>query len=170
MFVLYILIFLIFIFFGLVVFLGAPYVPSHKKATQEAFEKLYKLGDKDLLVDFGSGDGAILRWANKLGARAVGYEINPFLVLVSRLMSLGNKNIEIKMTNLWQQLIPDETTVIYAFVVTRDVKKLASKVQAEANRLGRQIYLISYGNQVKQFKQQAKSKGHYLYKITPILD
>eukprot|EP00434_Breviolum_minutum_P001025 symbB.v1.2.000899.t1/scaffold27.1/size414596/7 len=37
------------------------------------------------LVDFGSGDGRIVAWAAKKGMHATGYELNPYLVLWSRL-------------------------------------------------------------------------------------
>lgn len=41
-------------------------------------------GDKPKLVDLGSGDGRIVIEAAKKGYEAVGYEINPWLVLYSR--------------------------------------------------------------------------------------
>jgi hypothetical protein len=58
------------IFFGLVVFIGAPYVPSQRKYVRRAFEHL-GLGAKDVLVDIGSGDGVVLRIAASYGAKAV---------------------------------------------------------------------------------------------------
>jgi hypothetical protein len=62
----------IFLFFGLVVFLGAPYVPSHRKDVKKAFEH-FDINNSDLLVDAGSGDGLVLRIASSFGAKAVGY-------------------------------------------------------------------------------------------------
>ena len=70
------------VFFGLVVFRGAPYVPSKKTYINQAFSDLYPLTDKDVLVDVGSGDGVVLRSATKFGALAIGYEINPILVIM----------------------------------------------------------------------------------------
>jgi len=46
--------------------------------------KLGQVSSKDTLIDLGSGDGRILIAAACLGAKAVGYEINPFLVWKSR--------------------------------------------------------------------------------------
>ena len=68
--------------FGVVAFIGAPYVPSHKKYVRRAFEH-FGFGEGDVLVDAGSGDGIVLRIASKQGMRAIGYEINPVLVLIS---------------------------------------------------------------------------------------
>jgi spermidine synthase len=50
-----------------------------------AFHELYQLTENDNFVDIGSGDGVVLREASKIGARAVGFEINPILVFISTL-------------------------------------------------------------------------------------
>lgn len=63
---------------------GAIYYPT-TDLTVERMLELAKVGPKDTLVDLGSGDGRILIAAAKRGAKAVGYEINPFLVKRSRL-------------------------------------------------------------------------------------
>src|SRR3990167_11438551 len=73
--------------FGLVVFRGAPYVPTLRKNLEQGFRDVYPLSERDLLVDIGSGDGVVLRQAAKCGARAIGYELNPFLVVISKLLS-----------------------------------------------------------------------------------
>ena len=132
--------------FGLVVFRGSPYVPSHKLHVREAFSELYKIGPGDLLVDIGSGDGVILREASQTGARAVGFEINPILVIISRLLCRKNNNIEIRLSDFWLSKFPDETTVVYVFSATRDVNKILKFIQKQSNRLQKPIYLISYGS------------------------
>ena len=82
--------------FGFVVFRGAPYVPSKRRDIKRAFEELYPLDDSDTLVDIGSGDGVVLRMAAKRGAHAVGYELNPILVLVSRWLSRKYTTVTIR--------------------------------------------------------------------------
>ena len=67
--------------FLLTVFFGAPYVPTHKKELIKLFEKL-KLSKNDILADIGSGDGVVLKTASNFGAKSIGFEINPFLVLI----------------------------------------------------------------------------------------
>jgi len=57
------------IFLGTALF-GAPYVPSREKEVREAFEHLRPLTKKDCVVDFGCGDGVVMRAA----ARAGGWE------------------------------------------------------------------------------------------------
>lgn len=159
---------IIFTFFGIVVFRGAPYVPSHKKDISHALTVLYPLCENDVLLDIGSGDGIVLRLASKKGAKAIGYEINPILVLISKILSMHDKKVNIKLTDFWLAKIPAKTTVIYAFVVTRDVKKLIKKVQVETNRLGHKISLISYGNKLG-VRTAVKSLGAYnLYEFKPL--
>lgn len=154
--------------FGLVVFRGSPYVPSHKSHIRQSFTDLYKLSSKDLLVDIGSGDGIILREASKRGARAVGYEINPLLVLLSRILSRNDKRVSVRFTDFWLSHLPDDTTVVYVFSVSRDINKLNIMIQNEANRLGRKLYLISYASKFGGKKVQKKVGAHYLYLFNPL--
>jgi len=95
---------------GFVAFTGAPYVPSRRADIQRVFTELYPLSAKDLVVDIGSGDGVVLRTVSKLGARAVGYEIHPILVLISRMLSRGDGKVRVKLANFWRAPLPDETT------------------------------------------------------------
>lgn len=134
--------------FGLVVFRGAPYVPSQKRYVRQALTELYPLGKKDVLVDVGSGDGVVLRIASQLGARAVGYELNPALVVISRLLSLRDKKVSVRLVDFWLTPLPDDTTVVYGFMVTRDMKKMTKKMQREADRLNRPLAFLTYGNEI----------------------
>lgn len=160
--------FAIILVFGLVVFRGSPYVPSRKKYIRQAFTKLYEIDPKDVLVDIGSGDGIVLREAAKLGARAIGYEINPILVVLSRLLSLKHNKIRVCLADFWSVKIPEDTTVIYVFSVTRDIKNITKLLQSEVNRIGRPIYLISYAGEFDNFKLVKKDSAYRLYLINKI--
>ncbi len=163
-----VIVIVIFLIFGLVVFRGAPYVPSHPHEVEGAFEELYLLGPNDLLVDVGSGDGIILRRAAQRGARALGYEINPILVAISWVLAGGNRLIRTELADFWSKDLPAETTIIYAFVVSRDTDKLLKKVQHEANRLAKPLRLMTYGASLKDIKAIKKWRGHHLYEFTPL--
>lgn len=154
--------------FGAVAFIGAPYVPSRKKYINQAFTELYNLSDRDLLVDVGSGDGIVLRQASKLGARAIGLEINPFLVAISGFLSRRDPRVTSKLANYWLSHLPDDTTVVYVFSVTRDIEKIANWVQSESNRLHKKINLISFGSGPSSISA-IKSLGAYnLYQFCPL--
>ena len=84
--------------FLLTVLFGAPYVPTHKKELIKLF-KAINLSKKDTLVDIGSGDGIVLKIASSFNARAIGFEINPFLVLFSKVRLRKCKNVQIYLKN-----------------------------------------------------------------------
>jgi hypothetical protein len=156
------------VMFGLTVFRGAPYVPSQKRYVRQAFDKLYPLTEKDVLVDIGSGDGIVLRLASERQAKAIGYEINPLLAMISRLLSLGDKRIQIRLADFWLTPLPGTVTVVYAFMASRYVKKVTAKMQHEATRLGRPLSFIIYGNELTDRKPNKVLGAHHLYIFTPL--
>ena len=154
------------IVFGAVILRGAPYVPSHRRQLERAFTKLYPLGEKDTLVDLGAGDGAVLKVASNFGARAIGYEINPLLVLIISLRFLHRKNISVKLRDyLLVPELPAATTVVYVFATGRDIEKVNKKmIQWSRNK---PLMLVSYGFKIKN-KTPVKSLAPFeLYRYEP---
>ena len=162
------ILFVVVVMFGFVVAFGAPYVPSHTKEVRSAFEELYALGAHDTLVDLGSGDGVVLKEAMRHGATVYGYELNPLLVVITRLRLLGHANARVVLADMWRTPLPDETTLVYVFSVTRDSAKLARRLQSEADRLGRPFHVLTYGAQLKDVVPKAVRRGHTLYEVTPL--
>ncbi|MCX6728770.1 MAG: hypothetical protein NTV39_03310 [Candidatus Saccharibacteria bacterium] len=158
----------VFFTFGFVVFRGAPYIPSQKKFLKLALRDLYHLTSKDVLVDIGSGDGVVLRQASKIGARAVGFELNPVLVLLSRFLSRGDKRVSVHLVDFWLTHLPDDATVVYIFSVGRDMKKMMKWMQKEATRIGRPISLISFGFGFNNIKADKITGPYYLYIFHPL--
>jgi len=156
------------LFFGGIVAIGAPYVPSHNSDVATAFDELYALSKKDTIVDIGSGDGRVLRAASRRGAEAIGFELNPLLWLVSRLLSLRDRRVSVRLRDAWTTAFPDETTLVYAFSVQRDGRKLVRTVQREANRLERSLVLLCYGSPLKGFTPDSEKGAHYRYLIKPL--
>ena len=135
--------------FGFVVFKGAPYVPSRRRDLDRAFGELYPLGVDDVLVDIGSGDGIVLRCASERGARAVGYELNPILVYISRFLSRKDPGVSVFIADFWRINLPDDTTIVYTFGETRDIGKMYQKIQTESTRMQKPLYFMSFGFPVK---------------------
>jgi len=158
---------IIVVFFGAVAFIGAPYVPSQKKYIRRAFDH-FGLNKTDVLIDVGSGDGIVLRSAAKYGARAVGYEINPFLAGLSRILSRRNPRIQVVLANFWYAKLPEDTTFVYAFSVSRDEKRLTKLLQREADRLQRPLKLLCYGSPFKDREADEKFEAYYLYAFHPL--
>jgi hypothetical protein len=154
--------------FGWVVFRGAPYVPSQPKYIKRAFTKLYPLSGHDTLVDVGSGDGVVLRIASAFGARAIGYELHPVLVLISGLLSRRDSKVTVRLADFWFTPLPDTTTIVYAFLVTRDVKKMIKKMNSEVARLGRPLRFMTYGNSLPGMKPDSVLDAYALYTFYPL--
>lgn len=145
---------------------GAPYVPSKRQETREAFTTLRPLTAEDTVLDIGSGDGAVLREVAKTSARAVGYEINPILVGISWLrLRHYRKTVRVKLRNFWWAPFPEETTVVYVFGDSRDIKKIYRKVEKEARRLDKRIDLVSFGFAVPDQKAVATHRAYFLYRV-----
>lgn len=154
--------------FGFVVFFGAPYVPTMKKQVAQIM-KIRPLKKGDVFVDIGSGDGIVLRSAAKTGARAIGYELSPYLWLVSKIACKGQKNIDIRFGNFWPVELPADTTVVYTFLSSRHMPKLHQKLQKHVDKNGQPISFISYGFQIKDREAKKKLGPMYLYDIEPQL-
>jgi len=157
-----------FVFVGISVFFGAPYVPSHRKDVKKLFDELTPVHEGDTILDIGSGDGLVLREASRRGAKAVGYEIHPLFVGISRLMSAGDSKVRVVWANAWTAPFPPKVTLIYAFAVGRDGKKLAHKVQREADLLGRPLTLVCYGNALPGLTPIKTFGAYYLYVFEPL--
>lgn len=155
------------LFVGFVAFTGAPYVPSHRKDIVRVFTQLRPLNKHDVVLDIGSGDGIVLREVSKLGARAIGYEIHPLLVLISRMLSWHDARVTVKLANFWRRPLPDDVTVVYTFGESRDIGKMYARVQSEATRLAKEITFISYAFAVPGVRPSKTDNSYMVYQINP---
>ncbi len=156
------------VIFGIVTFVGAPYVPSLKKDISIAFDELYPIKSSDVVLDIGSGDGVVLREIARRGGRAIGYEINPILVGLSKLFTRNNRKVETRLANFWNITFPNDTTAVYVFAVSRDTKRVAKKMQQQADYLNKTLYLLSYGATIPGVKLTKQAGAHHLYTFTPL--
>lgn len=156
------------IFIGISAFFGAPYVPSHRKDVKRLFDELAPVSEGDVVLDIGSGDGLVLREVSRRGAKAVGYEIHPLFVGISKLASLGDSRVQVRWANAWTAPFPKSVTLIYAFAVGRDGQKLAEKVQSEADLLRRPLTLVSYGNALPGIEPVRSFEAYHLYVFEPL--
>lgn len=162
---------IVFLIFGLTAFIGAPYVPTRHTDIQKLLRDELRLTNDDVVLDVGSGDGAVLQEVARTGAQAIGYEINPFLVLASRWrLRKHAKNVRIKWTNAWTTQPAKHITVIYAFGAGLHLKKIYQLARQQATHQGRSLRLVSYGYRLDTTKNDRllKEAGPYfLYEIRP---
>lgn len=111
--------------------IGAPWLPVRAQDIEAAF-RLADVGADDLVIDLGSGDGRLLVEAAGRGARVVGYELNPFMVWLSRrrLARFGDRAV-IHRKNLFSADV-SQATLIYLFGLNTIMPTIADKLRREA--------------------------------------
>ena len=160
------IVFAVVLIFAVIALTGAPYVPSLVSELRLVFTKLYKLSNKDLVVDLGSGDGVVLKVASDFGAKAFGVELNPFLVLLTKWRLRKRKGVSVKCGNLFKVDFPAETTVVYLFGDGRDIKGMMETIQTQAGKLDHDLYVISHAFELPGLKPVKKHRAYFLYKIS----
>ena len=142
---------------------GAPFVPTHKKVLSRAFNELFPLTQSDMVVDLGAGSGTVLQHVAKRGAAAIGYEINPLLVVYMKLRFLHRKNISVELKDyLLLESLPKAVTVVYVFATSRDIKRVHKKMVQWSK--DRPLYLVSYGFAVPDKQPEKVGKPFMLYR------
>lgn len=120
--------FVIFLFYMCLSYLtGAPFVPT-KDTTADAMIRLAQIKKGNTIYDLGSGNGKLVRMAAKKGARSIGYEINPFLVLWSNLR--GSRT---RWKNFWNADI-SSADVIFLYLIPWKMDRLAKKLKNECKK------------------------------------
>lgn len=149
--------------FGLVVFRGAPYVPTHRKQVEQALDML-DVPKGSTIVDLGSGDGVFLLAAAKRGYKAVGYELNVILWIVSSIRCWRYRDrISVRLRDFWLTPLPADTRAVFVFLAGPYLKQLNAKLIKEAGSKG--LTVISYGFEIpgKSDKSHTANALH-LYK------
>lgn len=119
--------------FGAGAILGAPYLPILRRDSRRLL-KLAGLKPGQTLIDLGSGDGRLLRAAAAQGIKCIGYEINPYLVLISRLVCWRYRHlVTIHTADFWRTPLPS-ADAIYVFGLDRYMSRFDRKFRAEITR------------------------------------
>lgn len=150
----------IFVLFSFVVIFGAPFLPTLKKQVDPAI-KLINLKPGQTLLELGSGDGRILNAAAEAGLYAVGYELNPLLVLYSMYKTRKNrKQITIIWGNYWKKTWPPADG-IFVFLLHRYMEQLNTKITQNYKN---PIKLVSFAFKIPNRLEDKEKHGLYLYK------
>jgi len=170
------LVFFIFIFFRIISVLafvfgmymlatmisGAPYVPSSRKKVKKMVT-LAQLSKDDVVMDFGSGDGRIVRAASQTGATCIGVELNPLLCWWSRIMNIfyNIKNATIRRENMWNTNL-SEINVLMLYCIPSKMHKLQNKIRAEMKPGSR---VISHAFTFPDWQFSKKDDTVYVYVV-----
>jgi SAM-dependent methyltransferase len=151
---------LLLISFGFVLFFGAPFLPTLKLQINEALDML-DLKPGQTLLDLGCGDGRVLKAAADRGLLAVGYELNPVLVIVARLRTRRYRaKVKVLWGNYWHETWPPAEG-IFGFILPKYMAKLHKIVIQYPHK---PVKLASFAFSIPNTKPSRVSKGIYLYK------
>lgn len=161
-FIVVILLIVLFISFGAVVFIGAPYLPTMRKQIHAALE-LANLKPGQKLVDLGCGDGRVLVAAAKVGVDAVGYEINPFLALIAWIRTLRfRKHVKVVWGDYWSREWPEDVDCVFVFLIQHLMPKLEQRVVSYAHR---PLIVVSFAFKFNSRKAAHQKDGVFLYEF-----
>ncbi|MBI2122359.1 MAG: methyltransferase domain-containing protein [Candidatus Sungbacteria bacterium] len=142
---------------------GAPFVASRRNKIRLMCD-LAQIRPGMAVADLGSGDGSILLEAARRGAKAIGLEINPFLVWFSRLRA-KRRGLHEKITVLRRDFYTyplDKIDVIFVYLWPETMKKLREKFLSEC-RPGTRI--VSNAFPIKGWRAIMEKEGVYVYEI-----
>ncbi len=145
--------------FGFVLLFGPPYVPALREQITIALD-LLELSPGQTMLELGSGDGRVLKAAAKRGWKVVGYELNPILVVVSKINTWRyRRQVKIVWGNFWGKQWPDAEG-IFTFMIARQMEKLDSRIEELPKK---PVKLTSFAFKIPNKRSTKKNKGIYLY-------
>lgn len=151
---------LLFVAFTFVVAFGAPFLPTLKPKVAIALG-LINLKKGQTLLELGSGDGRVLKAAAQHGLKAVGYELNPLLVLYSKILTFRyRKQVKVVWGNYWKKQWP-EADGIFVFLLQPYMEKLDTKIAKDCKK---GMKLVSFAFTIDSRKPIKTKEGVYLYK------
>ncbi len=158
--ILFLLVVSLILVFGLVVTRGAPYLPTLQKQVDDALEML-KLQPGQTLLELGSGDGRMLAAAARKGVYSVGYELNPLLVMWTRVRYWKYRQyISVRWGDFWLAEWP-ESDAMYVFLLEKYMKKLDNKIIHY--KKGQAYKVVSFGFEIRNRRVVEQCKGLRLY-------
>lgn len=162
MWLLFALILLLVTCFGGVLLVGAPYLPTLGKQVETALD-LLDLKSSQILLELGCGDGKVLKAAAQRGLRAVGYELNPFLVFTARVRTWRyRRQVRVVWGDFWRADWPAAEGI---FVFLLD--KFMPRLDQELRNLNRPVRLVSFAFTIPGRQPMEQKDGLFLYEYIP---
>lgn len=116
----------------LIIFFGPPFVPTPMRIIKDLIQ-IANISKDDVVIDLGSGDGRMLIHAARQGAIAKGWEINPLLVLWTRLAAHRyrvGKRVKVHLQNYYKADLSD-ATIVFLYNFPPHIPKLEQKLKQD---------------------------------------
>lgn len=121
------------VFYAVDFFLDLPYVAT-KKHKINVIIRLAQIKHGETVIDLGSGDGRLLFAASEKGAKAIGYELNPFLIALTlihaKLKGLTNL-VSVQKQSMWSADLK-VADVIFVYSLKKHIKKFEDFIYKNA--------------------------------------
>jgi len=141
------------------VLFGPPYLPTLKPNMETALD-LLDLKKGQTLLDLGSGDGRVLLAAAQRGYNAVGIELSPVLVLVTRIRTFRyRKQVTVLWGNYFQREWP-QADAIFGFIIPYQMEKMDKHIAAWHTK---PVRLASFAFTIPGREPVTEKNGVYLY-------
>lgn len=138
---------------------AAPYVPILGRDVNKLLD-LSEIKSGQTLIDLGSGDGYLLRGAARRGVKCIGYEINPVMVIISKILCFRyRKLITIHLANFWDTKLPP-ADAIYVFLMPGAMDHLDRKLGSEVKQ---KTTVVSYAFQIPGRKIIRQTQNSFVY-------
>lgn len=152
-----------FFFFLFDLFLELPYLGTRRKKI-ETIMQLAQLRKGETAVDLGSGDGRLLLAGAKREAFAIGYEINPLLILITlihaKLRGFSDR-VSVYKESLWNADLA-VADVVFVFAKRKTMERF-EKFVFENCRKGTRVVVNM--NPFPNKKPLNSKDGIFLYKV-----
>lgn len=143
-------------------FTGGPFVPTPGRLVEEIIASS-KIKKGDTFVDLGAGDGRLLIAAAKRGARAIGWEINPLLVVWARLRIVlaGVSGKTAIYWNDYRRVDLTPATIVFLYGIPGHMKAIEQKLKKEL-RQGTRVISYRFSFPDSEVRKKTTS-GLYYY-------
>lgn len=150
--------------------IGAPWAPTRRAAIQKAFDGI-GIGAADTVVDLGAGDGVILLQATARGAHAIGYELSPIMWIIGHMRAARDANIQIKYGNFFRAALPQETTLVFFFLMPKHMNTVGKYLAAQ--QLAPKTLILSYAFSFRNITpsriyREKKCAPLYVYELSKV--
>ncbi len=145
--------------FGMVVIFGPPYLPTRRLQIETSLD-LLALEPGQTMLDLGSGDGRVLLAAAKRGWKVVGIELNPVLVLTSKLLTWRyRRQVRVIWGNYFAVKWP-KAQGIFTFMIGRHMAQLHERLTVWPHK---PVKLASFAFEIPGKKPVTQKDGIFLY-------
>ena len=155
-------------------YLGAPYLPSSTSAFRSVLQSIPELKRDGLrLVDIGSGDGRLVMEASRMGIQSMGIEVNPWLVLASRLrLRMNRAHSPIMWGNAWKslpelELFQPDVLTFYGRPGQGVMTQFGQMAETLSDRTGKEMFVVSNKFQIPgwNIRLVAQVEGFFIYRL-----